>query len=54
MPAIGHVTRNSNGGFKGQLGMLTIRAEIDIVPNEKKASDAQPDFRMLSEGIDYA
>ena len=52
MPAIGHVTRNSNGGFKGQLKTLTIRAEIDIVPNASKTSDAQPDYRVLSEGIE--
>jgi uncharacterized protein (DUF736 family) len=52
MPAIGHVTRNSGGGFKGQLRTLTIRAEIDIVPNEAKSSETQPDFRVLSEGIE--
>jgi uncharacterized protein (DUF736 family) len=52
MPAIGHVTRNSNGGFKGQIKTLTVRAEIDIVPNENKSSDSQPDFRVLSEGVE--
>lgn len=52
MPAIGHVTRTSNGGFKGQLKTLTVRAEIDIVPNENKSGDAQPDFRVLSEGVE--
>ena len=52
MPAIGHVSRNDNGGFKGQLKTLTIRAEIDIVPNSAKSSDSQPDFRVLSEGIE--
>lgn len=52
MPAIGHVSRNDTGGFKGQLKTLTIRAEIDIVPNASKSSDSQPDFRVLSEGIE--
>jgi uncharacterized protein (DUF736 family) len=52
MPAIGHVTRNFGGGFKGQLRTLTIRAEIDIVPNEAKSGETQPDFRVLSEGIE--
>lgn len=52
MPAIGHVSRTDNGGFKGQLKTLTIRAEIDIVPNASKSSDSQPDFRVLSEGIE--
>lgn len=52
MASIGHVTRSSNGGFSGQLRTLTIRAAIDIVPNDKKTSDAQPDYRVLSEGIE--
>ena len=52
MPAIGHVTRNSSGGFKGQIKTLTIRAEIDVVPNEAKSNDNQPDFRVLSEGVE--
>lgn len=52
MAAIGHVTRNENGGFKGQLKTLSIRTEIDIVPNDKKTSDAQPDYRVLSDGIE--
>jgi uncharacterized protein (DUF736 family) len=52
MPAIGHVTKNSNGGFKGLIKTLTIRADIDIVPNESKSSDSQPDFRVLSEGVE--
>lgn len=52
MPAIGQVTRTSNGGFKGQIKTLTIRADVDIVPNELKANDSQPDFRVLSEGAE--
>ena len=52
MAAIGHVTRSSNGGFKGQFRTLTIRADIDIVPNDQKSSDNQPDYRVLSDGIE--
>ena len=48
MPAIGHVTRTSNGGFKGQLRTLSIKTDIAILPNDAKSSDAQPDFRVLS------
>ena len=33
MPAIGYVTKQSTGGYKGQLKTLSIRADIDIVPN---------------------
>jgi uncharacterized protein (DUF736 family) len=52
MPAIGYVTRNANGGFKGQLRTLSIRAEIEILPNERKANDNHPDFRVLSDGVE--
>jgi len=31
MPAIGYVTKDENGAFKGQLKTLSIRAEISIV-----------------------
>ena len=49
MPAIGCVSKQSNGGFKGQLETLSIRAGIDIVPNTAKTTDNQPDFS----GIDF-
>ena len=52
MPAIGHVTKQSNGGFKGQIKTLSIRAEIDIVPNASKSAEQQPDFRVLSQGVE--
>ena len=31
MPAIGYVTKNDDGSFKGQLKTLSISAEIAIV-----------------------
>jgi uncharacterized protein (DUF736 family) len=52
MPAIGYVTKQSNGGFKGQLKTLSIRADIEIVPNTRKASDSQPDFRVVASGVE--
>ncbi|MGK9232228.1 DUF736 family protein [Inquilinus limosus] len=52
MPAIGYVTKQPAGGFKGQLKTLSIRADIDIVPNKGKTSDSQPDFRVLTQGIE--
>jgi uncharacterized protein (DUF736 family) len=52
MPAIGHVTRTSNGGFKGQLRTLSIKANVEIVPNEAKSSEAQPNYRVLSDGTE--
>jgi len=52
MPAIGYVTKDENGTFKGQLKTLSIRAEISIVANARKSSDAQPDYRVLSADIE--
>lgn len=52
MPAIGYVTRQPNGGFKGELKTLTIQAQIEVEPNTSKTADNQPDFRVTSEGAD--
>ena len=52
MPAIGHVTKQANGGYKGYLKTLSIRAEIDLVPNTSKSADNQPDFRVLTQGVE--
>lgn len=52
MAAIGYVTKGEDGSFKGQLKTLSIRAEIEIVANRGKASEAQPDYRVLSEGVE--
>lgn len=52
MPAIGFVTKQDNGSFKGQLKTLSIRADIDIVPNKEKAHTNQPDFRVLTKGYE--
>jgi uncharacterized protein (DUF736 family) len=53
MPAIGYVTKQASGGYKGQLKTLSIRAEIEIVPNMgKDAASNQPDFRVLTKGYE--
>ncbi|MFI5024283.1 MAG: DUF736 domain-containing protein [Alphaproteobacteria bacterium] len=52
MPAIGHVTKQANGGYKGQLKTLTIRVDIEIVPNAAKGAAHQPDFRVLTKGYE--
>jgi len=52
MASIGHVIANSKGGFKGQLKTITITADIEIVPNEQKTQDNQPDYRVLTDGIE--
>lgn len=52
MPAIGYVTKNDDGSFKGQLKTLSISAEIAIVTNRSKSADTQPDYRVLSDGVE--
>lgn len=52
MPAIGYVTKDENGTFKGQLRTLSIRAEITIAPNSGKSRDVQPDYRVLSGDVE--
>lgn len=47
MPAIGYVTRSTNGSFEGQLKTISIKADIEIVPNSLKVNDVQPDYRVL-------
>jgi len=52
MPAIGYVTKNDDGSFKGQLKTLSISADIAIVANRSKSADTQPDYRVLSDGVE--
>ncbi len=51
MPAIGHVTRTSDG-FKGQLKTISVRAELEIVANRSRTSEAQPDYRVFCGGTE--
>ncbi len=51
MPAIGYVTRNGEG-YKGQLRTLSIRTEIEIIPNSRKSGDTQPDYRVSAAGAE--
>lgn len=51
MPAIGYVTRDGNG-FKGQLKTLSIRTDIEIIPNTRKSGDTHPDYRVSAAGVE--
>jgi uncharacterized protein (DUF736 family) len=51
MPAIGYVTRDGEG-FKGQLRTLSIRTDIEIIPNTRKSGDTQPDYRVSAAGVE--
>ena len=52
MPAIGHVTKQKDGNFKGQIKTLSVRAPIDILLNPTKSSDTQPDYRVYSQAVE--
>jgi uncharacterized protein (DUF736 family) len=52
MPAIGYVAKQSNGSFKGQIKTLSIRAEIEILPNRSKTTEVQPDYRVSAGGVE--
>lgn len=52
MTAIGFVTRTVHGGFRGQLKLLPVCADIDIVPNREKSGDTSPDFRIFTHGLE--
>lgn len=51
MPAIGYVTRNGDG-FKGQIKTLSIRTDVEIVPNSRRSNEVQPHFRVLASGAE--
>jgi uncharacterized protein (DUF736 family) len=43
------VTKQADGHYKGTLRTVSIKADIDILPNTQKTSDSQPDFRIMIE-----
>ncbi|MFZ5703865.1 MAG: DUF736 domain-containing protein [Pseudomonadota bacterium] len=51
MSAIGYVQKQSNGSFKGVLTTLSVRAEIEMIPNRAKTGD-QPDYRVRAGGVE--
>jgi uncharacterized protein (DUF736 family) len=50
--AIGNVIKQASERYKGTLRTVSIKADIDILPNAQKTSDSQPDFRVMTEGIE--
>ena len=52
MATIGSVTKHEDGHYEGELKTLSVRADISIVPVTDKASHNQPDFRVLSRGVE--
>lgn len=52
MATIGYVTKREDGRYEGELKTLSIRADIAILPVTDKSSESQPDFRVMSQGIE--
>jgi uncharacterized protein (DUF736 family) len=52
MATNGSVTKRSDGRYEGELRTLSTRAEIVILPVTDKVSPGQPDYRVLSRGIE--
>lgn len=50
MPAIGYVTKEKNGSFKGKLKTLTIEANVEIRHNPHKKADNHPDYIVTANG----
>ena len=52
MATIGSVTKRDDGRYEGELRTLSVRAEILLLPVAEKASPSQPDYRVMSQGIE--
>lgn len=52
MATIGSVTKRDDGRYEGELRTLPVRAEIILAPVGDKSSPSQPDYRVLSQGIE--
>ena len=46
--ALGTVTKREDGSFEGALAMMTFTTKINIVPNQAKETERQPDFRIYA------
>ncbi len=47
--ALGYVTKTETGGYEGTLATMSLKKRIRILPNARKETDAQPDFRIYTE-----
>ncbi len=52
MSAIGYVKKQDDGSYKGQLKTVGIQADIQIVPNDQKTNSNQPDFLVVTGGVE--
>ena len=52
MATIGSVTKREDGRYEGELKTLTMRTDVSIVPVTDKVSPGQPEYRVISQGIE--
>jgi uncharacterized protein (DUF736 family) len=52
MATIGSVTKRNDGRYESELKTLSVRADITLLPVGDKASPSQPDYRVVSQGIE--
>ena len=51
MPSIGRVRLRKDGSYEGYLATLSIRKNVELVPNNKSA-DHQPDFLVMAGDVE--
>jgi uncharacterized protein (DUF736 family) len=52
MTAIGYVNKQDDGRYTGSIRTISISAQVEILPNVNKSADAQPDYRVMTQGIE--
>ncbi len=52
MATIGSVTKRDDGRYEGEIRTLSVRADIVVLPTGDKSTPNQPDYRVLSQGIE--
>ncbi len=52
MSAIGYVTKQDDGSYKGNLRTLSINAPIELTPVRERAKDSHPNYRVFSNGVE--
>ena len=51
MTVVGFVRRDNNGQHTGQLKTISIKADIDIMPNANRTFGGKPNFRALTQAL---
>ena len=52
MTAIGYVTKQADGRYNSHIRAASTQGKIVVLPNIQKNADSQPDFRVMTQGIE--